>query len=480
VGQRRADLTPDASPWHKWGARLRHHRDACSLSLEQLGARVHVSRSYLSKLERGLRPVPQQIATACDRALELDGTLIRMWEDAASTCASTESLIAHVSSPVSTVSRLMADLESLGLGQETSDGQNIPLLCRLQDGRIAFVTVPRRVFLRAAAALGTATTLGPTAARTLGDPVALTPPRRARLDTTYAATPVEHFRSLRRLLIDSDNLLGPRQVLPTVHENIALIRSLRRDSSGSDRRDLLELQTQFAEFASWLHQDLGDHASSQFWLDRALQWSHTLGDDDLTCYVMARKAQLAGEMMDRVDVVDLAEAAQHLARPKSRLAVMGQTYGAYGHAIRGEGPASEDAFAKARETVEDTASDPTPWGLWLDVNYVEVHRAQGLAALGHHDKAANAYAGAIKKLPVSYHRDRGVYLAREAVAHAGAGVPEQAASVGLQALGVAEDTGSGRIFDELARLDGALRPWQQLAEVTEFRAALDDIALQEA
>jgi hypothetical protein len=185
-------------------------------------------------------------------------------------------------------------------------------------------------------------------------------------------------------------------------------------------------------------------------------------------------------MKDRVDVVDLAEAAQHLARPNSRLAVMGQTYGAYGHALRGDLAASEGSFAKARAALEDTVTDPTPWASWLDANYVEVHRARGLAVLGLHDKATKAYAGAIQNLPAGYHRDRGVYLAREAVSHARSGAPKWAASVGLQALGVARDTRSGRIFDELACLDGALRPWQRLPEVARFRAPMDDIVLHEA
>jgi 5-amino-6-(5-phosphoribosylamino)uracil reductase len=90
---------------------------------------------------------------------------------------------------------------------------------------------------------------------------------------------------------------------------------------------------------------------------------------------------------------------------------------------------------------------------------VEVHRAQGLEALGKHDQAAEIFMSAIKTLPAGYHRDRGVYLARAAVAHAGSRAPEQAAVVGLQALTVAEDTGSGRIVSELGRLDKALEPW---------------------
>ncbi|MET7780390.1 DNA-binding protein [Streptomyces mirabilis] len=304
--------------------------------------------------------------------------------------------------------------------------------------------------------------------------------RTKRSASAYGGTPVEYLRRMRRLLIDNDNMLGPGQAIKAVREHIEAIKGLRREAAGSDRHELLELQTQYAEFASWLYQDLGDLNSARFWLDRAADWSHSVGDGDLTSYVMARKAQLAGETRDLVEVVDLAEAAQHLARPRSRLAAVARTYESYGHALRGDSTESERAIDDVHNALDRVAEDSSPWGVWLNAQYVEVHRAQGLEALGKHDQAADIFMSAIRALPEDYHRDRGVYLARAAVAHAGAGAPEQAAAVGLQALTVAEDTGSGRIFTELSRLDKALIPWQKQPDVTEFRVAFDGALAHEA
>lgn len=336
---------------------------------------------------------------------------------------------------------------------------------------MVWVALDRRTLLRSGVGLGAATALGvgtPASAASVPGLV-----RRVRAASAYGSTPVEHLRKTRRLLIDSDNLLGPRQVVQAVREHIDVIKELRQDAKGSDRRDLMELQTQYGEFLSWLYQDLGNNQQAQFWLDRAFQWSHTVGDVDLTSYVMARKAQLAGDMTDLTDVVDLAEAAQRMARPRSRLAAVARTYEAYGHALRGEHTESERAIDHVRNVLDGVAADPSPWGVWLNASYVEVHRAQGLSVLGRHDQAADAFAGAIRLLPDGYHRDRGVYMARQAVALAGAQVPEQAASIGMHALMVAEDTGSGRITNELIRLDRALMPWQRLPEVAEFRGAFD-------
>lgn len=176
----------------------------------------------------------------------------------------------------------------------------------------------------------------------------------------------------------------------------------------------------------------------------------------------------------------MAGAAQGMTRPGSRVAAVGKTYEALENALRGEAAASVRAFDDARLAVEKLTADPCPWGAWLNVPYVEIHRAQAIEALGQHSHAAEVFAVAIQQLPAGYHRDRGVYLAREAVSHAGAEAPQQAASVGMQALCVAEDTRSGRILRELARLDNLLQNWDDLPDVAEFRTSLASAVLHES
>ena len=103
---------------------------------------------------------------------------------------------------------------------------------------------------------------------------------------------------------------------------------------------------------------------------------------------------------------------------------------------------------------------------------MDVQRARCLSVLGKHERATAVFQQAIRDLPPAYRRDRGVYLAREALAHAGAHDPEQAAAAGLQALAIAEETGSGRIIYELATLDDGLTRWARVPAVSEFREAL--------
>ncbi|MFD4594237.1 hypothetical protein [Streptomyces rubiginosohelvolus] len=120
------------------------------------------------------------------------------------------------------------------------------------------------------------------------------------------------------------------------------------------------------------------------------------------------------------------------------------------------------------------------WGSWLDSAYVNTARARSLAALGNYERAAAGFDNAIAMLPSAYRRDRGVYLARAARAHAGTGNNVLAARIGTQAVGIAAETGSARIIQQLDRLDQALAPAASEDGVAEFRASLDHIVLHPA
>jgi tetratricopeptide (TPR) repeat protein len=288
--------------------------------------------------------------------------------------------------------------------------------------------------------------------------------------------PIETLRELRRSLIDADNLLGPAGVLPAVHGQIQVIRQLRADRRGADQQALLTMQAQYAEFAGWLHQDVRDFQAAGFWLDRALEWSHAAADREMVTYVMARKSQLAGDMSDATSAVDLADAAAAMSRKGSRLKATSATYGAHGYALAGQRTDCLRAIDGAREMAArlDVTAE-SPWATWLDGAYIDVQRGRCLSVLGDHAKAAAVFQQAIRELPPSFRRDRGVYLAREALAHAGAREPEQAAGAGMQAIAIAHDTQSGRVIDELARVGTSLAPWVTLPAVADFQDALTSV-----
>ncbi|WP_239377513.1 helix-turn-helix domain-containing protein [Frankia sp. Cj5] len=336
------------------------------------------------------------------------------------------------------------------------------------DGRIVLVPVHRRDFLRALGLMAASgATLSPLST------LATVPAASASLDPRV----VDHLARLRAVLAENDNLFGPRQVIAAAQEQTGLLAThLRHGTSSTPQRQTLHhIQTQFADLLGWLHQDSGDHAAAGYWLDRALEWSHRAGDPKATVFILARKSQLAADRGDPGEAIDVAEAALTSAEPTGRLAAIAATYSAHGHALRGEKTTCLTLYDRAHDILDRAEPDTDPWGQFFSPAYIEVQRAHSLAALGDYPAAATSFRTAIDGLPSTFHRDRGVYLAREALAHAGAREPEQAATLGLHALMVGTQTHSGRIMTSLRSLHDAVAGWRTVPQVREFRQAMGQV-----
>ncbi|QOC95366.1 XRE family transcriptional regulator [Micromonospora craniellae] len=64
----------------RFGETLKQHRLAAGLSLRALGSAARLDFSYLSQVERGVRPPTRPLAEACDDALSAAGALVRAWQ----------------------------------------------------------------------------------------------------------------------------------------------------------------------------------------------------------------------------------------------------------------------------------------------------------------------------------------------------------------------------------------------------------------
>jgi tetratricopeptide (TPR) repeat protein len=285
---------------------------------------------------------------------------------------------------------------------------------------------------------------------------------------------VEHFKSMKNLLMDNDNIFGANSVILSVQEQIGNLRQLRQSYRVPSRQELLHIQIQFTDLCGWLYQDSGDYHAATYWSGRALEWSHMCNDQDSIAFILARRSQLAGDAGDPTEAIDAAEAALNTAPHKTgRVSAVALTHAAHAHALRGDKASCERSYAMAQNLTGRLEVGPTcPWALFLDHSYIEVQRARSLTALGEYGAAIESFQKAISCLPRGYRRDCGVYLAREAAAHMGHGDVEQACAVGLQALAIGAETRSARIIGELKHLDTAMRRFPSSASTANFHEAM--------
>jgi hypothetical protein len=275
---------------------------------------------------------------------------------------------------------------------------------------------------------------------------------------------VGYFRQqLTRSKADDGNL-GPARALPLVLGILGAISQHVREVTPDVRGALLSLGADGAEFAGWLYRDLQDPPSATYWYDRAMEWAQEAGDTAMQGYVLLKKSQMAYDLREAHRVVTFAEAAQHgrwQFPHKVRAEVTQQQ--AFGLAMTGESLSKvEQKMDQARTLLTGSSSDddpPGPDGAYFTVETLLLRQATCYTEAGRPARAAVLFADVIASGTLS-RRDAGFFRARRAAALALSGEPDEAATVGLDAIQVAKETSSERTIRVLTDVAGTLTPWR--------------------
>jgi transcriptional regulator with XRE-family HTH domain len=289
----------------------------------------------------------------------------------------------------------------------------------------------------------------------------------------------EAIRRLRTILMEYvkiDNLLGPAHLLDLVALHLNFIGELLTLASGQIRVELLTVGAWYAEFAGWLYQDAGHPQAATYWTDRALSWVQAADDPLRVSYVLMRKSNQASGLGDAARTLDLARAA---LRGKDRLAprvrALALRQEARGHALSGDPAACARALEAAQEQAAapgDQGDDERALAGYCTPSYIDGEAADCWMLLEQPRKAVTILEHGLAAWPAPYQRDRGLNLARLAVAHAADREPEQACAVAQEAAGIVSNTWSARATAELRRLPTLLAAWPDMAPVTELRETL--------
>ncbi|MEV0104368.1 hypothetical protein [Nocardia sp. NPDC050789] len=334
--------------------------------------------------------------------------------------------------------------EKLGAGD---DDECVIVSARALTGEPVLVAVPRRTFV-----LGIGT--GAIGAATAGIANSSAGNAFAAMFGDAAINHVRHFDQLRMSLIESDNLYGSALTLPHVLSALDLLGRLKRGRAG-EPHGILRMQTMFAETAAWQFQDQRDFVNAGHWAAKALQMSHRLADDYYIGLSLVRMSQLACDQGEAAEAEELAGAARRSAPEDSLFSAAALTFRAHAQALDGDTLGSARTYDDAREIVAVATDDPK-WGMFLDHSYIDAYQAYTYAEIGDYRRATAQFDAAIAAMQPDYPRDKGVYLARAAVAHMAAGEIELAAGAGERALEIGRSTGSARILNKVRQLSGMI------------------------
>jgi hypothetical protein len=282
------------------------------------------------------------------------------------------------------------------------------------------------------------------------------PPRSADLPAQVPAVDPQLPSTLLDLLTQytrTDNLLGPRSLLTAVGSQFALVERMWGITRGAVRAELLMVGSRYGEFAGWLHQDAGDPGAATHWTRQALELAHAADSTLLVPYVLMRQSNQASGAGDSVRTLALAGAALRLA-PHPLLRALALRQVARGHALDGDVGECERALDAARSEVATAPDEEELRSLagYCTPAYVETEAADCWLLLGQPHRAVPILEAALPGWPLEQRRDHALHLARLASAYAACDDVDRAREAAFEAAAMADQTGSARVTDELARL----------------------------
>jgi transcriptional regulator with XRE-family HTH domain len=292
---------------------------------------------------------------------------------------------------------------------------------------------------------------------------------------------VGYFREqLDRSKADDGNL-GPAHALPLVLGVLGAISQHVREVKSNVRCGLLSVGADGAEFAGWLYRDLQDVPSATYWYDRAMEWAQEAHDTAIQGYVLLRKSQMAYDLRDAHRVATFAEAAQHgpWHLPLKVLAEVTQQ-AALGMAMIGEPlSAVEGQMTTARELLAEATPEDEhagPGSAYFTLDTLTLRQATCYTEAGKPAAGAALFAKVISNGKLS-RRDAGFFGARRAAALALSGEPDEAAQIGLEAVGIARETHSERTTRLLSDVVRTLAPWGSRPGPRTLREAVSGLAV---
>ncbi|WP_380285988.1 multiprotein-bridging factor 1 family protein [Kitasatospora purpeofusca] len=442
----RTSISPGGA---EFGPELRRRRLAAGLTLTRLAELLNYSKGHLSKIERGQKVPPPDLARRCDARLGAGGELERL------------------APPEGTAGR------GTGVGEAAADEESVLLRVDRDGVRWPGGGLGRRQLLAAGATsvlgMGVAGAVGAGRAEAASGPGS---EGVARVD----ASPVEIFRTQ----FDHMRLLGqstdPALLLPMLTVQTHTLRELALQADTVARVRLLGLAARYAEFAGWMAQEAGDDPSALWWTARAVELAEGGDDRDLGSYTLVRRALVTFYAGDAPATVGLAGPVARDGRLPPRIRGLAAQREAQGHALAGDHTASLRGLDRARELFARSAADGGGGGPVIGTGNLADPAAMVtgwcLYDLGRPARAAEVLDRECAAIPAHAVRTRARYGLRRALAHAAAGEVEHACALAAELLPLVPGLRSATIATDVARLDRELSRFRANPAVRDLQPAL--------
>ena len=433
MSARARTIVPTGSAQARLGAELRSTRTVRGFSLAKLGAAVHCSPDLLRRVEATERFPSLELIKACDRALTADGGIAALWPaaDEERQRNGTPTRQRKASLPPA---RFAPEVSESIIASWT--GTTDRLVTPLSGSGQLWVTEQDLVLTR--------------------DTLAMF----RQLDHAHGAGV---FAEQLRVYADSElrTLLARPTASPVVEASRA------------------RLAAGFFELAGYQAVDAGRPGWAQTYYQQALEQAAASGDRAYGSYLVAANlGHLALHCDHPETALRWAEAAgaavRTAASPATRAAIT--VVSARAHARLGEERRSTALMLEAEALLDGVDIEDEPsWIQYFNHAYLADELAHCLHDLGHAPRARDFVADALDGVGNDHVRRLAIDAALLASSWVRSGDLEQACQVGMQAVGYAARTSSGRCVERITRLLTELGPHRDQREVVQFREFVREV-----
>lgn len=267
---------------------------------------------------------------------------------------------------------------------------------------------------------------------------------------------LEHLRMRR-------HVYGPRSVIGDVAENLLMLHAAAAAAKPHLAAAIRGVEARFAEYVSWLAEELSDLDASRTWMAVAVSLGREAGDERIVQYAAIRRSATALRAGDTTRAAQHAKHALACAGLSLRLRRAALQCEARAHAKRGE----QQEFRQVINTFHELADDDDPadgewqWGPPSETSVAAsgLAEATGLMELGDYRAAAELFAVA---MPTAFPTHDGLtprarntmvrFAIREATTYAHVHECDRAAAVIGSILPAVAPASSTIVRQELRRL----------------------------
>lgn len=206
--------------------------------------------------------------------------------------------------------------------------------------------------------------------------------------------------------------MSPAHVLPGLLAQCAALRDL---ITAAPRPDLIRTASRYAEYAGWMHQEVGDTAEARKWTTTAVRLAARVGDATLGSYALVRAAEIALYAEDGHTMVEYARRASRAPGATAAVRSLAAQRAAQGHAIIGELSACLSALDEAARWAElAEAESGRHFGTTSLADPIAIARGWSMHNLDRSEESIRLLGAELDRIPATSVRSRvrfGVRLA---------------------------------------------------------------------